>query len=158
MSRNSCATRRRASVLMPRPSRFVSLPLVLSYLVLTASTRSTVSKRPTTAPCTLVGYERPAGGSSRHLFLFSNRQQGAHCHDPHGCFASLYDPYELFRHDRHHLQMRTWRDVARDTQALSLLLQQLFLRLLYAFSYTFRSSRFPSTASAILARREDIAL
>jgi hypothetical protein len=31
--------------------------------------------------------------------LPSDRQQGAHCHDPHGCFASLYDPYELFRHD-----------------------------------------------------------
>jgi hypothetical protein len=29
----------------------------------------------------------------------SDRQQGAHCHDPHGCSASLYDPYELFRHD-----------------------------------------------------------
>ena len=141
------------------------LPCSYLCLVLISSSRSTVSKRPTTAPCTLVGYERPAGGSSRHLFLFSNRQQGAHCHDPHGCFASLYDPYDLFRHDlcscQNHPLMRPWRGdtgVARDTQTLSLLLQQLFSRLLYAFSYTFRSSLFPSAAFAILARREDIAL
>ena len=166
MSRNSCATRRRASVLMPRPSRYVFVATRLAstlYSLLQPGPRFLNVQQPRHAPSS--GTRDQPVDHHDICSSFSNRQQGAHCHDPHGCFASLYDPYELFRHDlcycQNHPLMRPWRGdtgVARDTQTLSLLLQQLFLRLLYAFSYTFRSSLFPSTAFAILARREDIAL
>jgi hypothetical protein len=62
--------------------------------------RSTVSKRLNTAPCTLVGYERPAGGSYDMLCPRSNRFKKAPIATTlHGFFSTTLTTIFSFRHE-----------------------------------------------------------
>lgn len=155
MFRNSCVTRRRASVLMPRPSR--------SVLFSGARCRHVLTAQPGPR---FLNVQQP-----RHAPSSGTRDQLVDYHDVCTSFESstrrplprstrlfFYDPYELTRHDicyrQHHQLLRSWRGdtgVAQDTQPVSTAAATL-LQLLHRFFLYFFGQVFSSPAFAMLFR------